>query len=321
MMYSAFQDCNLTVTEKTLGSILRQGVNLIGAGLLDMIKKQSGQTDSSKVLGFVGMLLAARNIKRDHPNALIASVDGKIARLWLKLGLRSGPERCDLLSVRKDPDGAYRITSIEVKTTQDPTLPDEEERIQKAAAQIESTAAVINNAISADGPFGAPRSEMLKEVLVRATANRWSSEEDDSNSRLTWGPWLKEIFVGVPDQPTVRVDGEVIVVKLRSAEQPRQYTLPDRKVPITVKIITESLAEELFGEKLIAAVAPAPKQPSPTKPEKAQVVTGPAPASPPAAALTEAEIEKPSLDSVVEVAAVGSTTDSRDGLAGQSRCK
>jgi len=86
LMYSAFGSCNLTITDEGLGHILRQGVNLVGAGLLDMIKKQSGLPDNAKVLGFVGMLLATRDVRRQNADALVASVDERIARLWLKLG-------------------------------------------------------------------------------------------------------------------------------------------------------------------------------------------------------------------------------------------
>jgi hypothetical protein len=125
LMYAAFASCNLTITDQGLGHVLRQGVNLVGAGLLDIIKKQSGQPDDAKVLGFVGMLLAARDIRRQFPDALVASVDGRIARLWLKLGPPVGGERCDLIAVRRGTDGTYRLTCVEVKTTREATLQDE----------------------------------------------------------------------------------------------------------------------------------------------------------------------------------------------------
>ena len=254
LMYSAFQSCNLTVTTDGLGDILRQGVNLVGAGLLDMIKKQTGQPDNAKVLGFVGMLLAARDVRREHPDALIASVDNKIARLWLKLGVRQSAERCDLLAVRREPDGAFRITAIEVKTTQANVLVDEVALVAQAATQIQGTAAVLANAVAGDGPFGAPRSEMLKEVLVRAAASRWGSETEDTLRRQTWGPWLQKLFDGSEERPAVRIDGEIVIVKLRAAEPPRTTTLANTAIPIAVRTITEPLAETLIAAEL-ASVA------------------------------------------------------------------
>lgn len=275
LMYSAFQSCNLTVTTDGLGDILRQGVNLVGAGLLDMIKKQSGQPDNAKVLGFVGMLLAARDVRRAHPDALIASVDNKIARLWLKLGVKPSSERCDLLAVRRDPDGGFRITAIEVKTTQANVLVEEAALIAQAAVQIQSTAAVLANAVAGDGPFGAPRSEMLKEVLVRAASGRWGSEDEDTARRQTWGPWLQKLFDGSDERPPVRIDGEVVIVKLRAAEPPRSSLLANTTIPIVVRTITEPLAEQLIAAERASPSSPGgsaasdqPSGPMPPQPRR-----------------------------------------------------
>ena len=105
LMHAAFSNCNLTITDDGLGRVLRQGVNLVGAGLLDMIKKQSGLPDNASVLGFVGMLLAARQVRSEDADALVTSVDDRIARLWLKLGRAGGAKRCDLIAVRRAGDG------------------------------------------------------------------------------------------------------------------------------------------------------------------------------------------------------------------------
>lgn len=260
LMYSAFGSCNLTITDEGLGHVLRQGVNLVGAGLLDMIKKQSGLPDNAKVLGFVGMLLAARDVRRQSADALVASVDGRIARLWLKLGPNSGGERCDLIAVRRASNGSFRITCIEVKTTREATLFDEAALVARAADQIEKTAAVLLNAVSGSGPFAAPRSEMLKEVLVRAASNRWGNDREDVAQRKTWGPWLKDLFGDSPQPPIVQVDGEIVIVKLRATEAPRSTPVGARQIPITVRTITEPLAEELFGKDFVQK---APRQSEP----------------------------------------------------------
>ncbi|MGH6923391.1 MAG: AAA family ATPase, partial [Propylenella sp.] len=251
LMYAAFGSCNLTITDDGLSHVMRQGVNLVGAGLLDMIKKQTGLPDNAKVLGFVGMLLAARHVRRLHPDALVASVDGRIARLWLKLGPATRGERCDLIAVRRDADGLFRVTCIEVKTTREATLLDEAALLVRAADQIERTAGVLLNAVSGSGPFAAPRSEMLKEVLVRAASNRWGSDRDDIAQRKTWGPWLKDLFGDSPQPPIVHVDGEIVIVKLRSTEPPCVTSLGARQIPITVRTITEQLAELLFGKDFV----------------------------------------------------------------------
>ena len=255
LMHAAFSNCNLTITNEGLGQVLRQGVNLIGAGLLDMIKKRSGLPDNASVLGFVGMLLAARKVRSEDSHALVASVDGSIARLWLKLGPAGGGKRCDLIAVRRAEDASFRLTFIEVKTTGEAALPDEAALVGHAADQIEQTAAVLGNAVGGAGPFAAPRSEMLKEVLVRAASNRWGADEDDVAQRKIWGPMLKDLFGDGAESPIVRVDGEIVVVKLRSTERERVTPLGGRKIPISVRTITERTAEELFGNDFVTKAA------------------------------------------------------------------
>ena len=256
LMYAAFSSCNLTITNEGLRDVLRQGVNLVGAGLLEMIKKQSGQPDRASVLGFVGMLLAARHVRSEDPDALVASVDGPIARLWLKLGPAGSGKRCDLIAVRREADDSFRITCIEVKTTGEAKLADENALIEHAADQIERTASVLSSAISDTGPFAAPRSEMLKEVLVRAASNRWGTEENDVAQRKIWGSLLKDLFGGSTKPPVVRVDGEVIVVKLRSTEPANVRPLKGREIRLSVRTITEVLAEELFGNDFASKPSP-----------------------------------------------------------------
>jgi len=256
LMHEAFSSCNLTITNEGLGQVLRQGVNLVGAGLLDMIKKQSGLPDSASVLGFVGMLLAARQVRSEDSNALVASVDGTIARLWLKLGPMSGGKRCDLIAVRQAGDRSFRLTCIEVKTTGGASLSDEDALVSYAADQIEQTAAVLSSAVGGAGPFAAPRSEMLKEVLVRAASNRWGVDEDDVAQRKIWGPLLKDLFSDGPEPPAVRVDGEIVVVKLRSTERERVTPFGGRSIPISVRTITETAAEKLLGTHFVTKVPP-----------------------------------------------------------------
>ena len=109
----AFDRCNLTMSPQALERLLEEGVNLVGAGLLDLIK-HDGAADAGRVLGLAGMLLAARDYRLRHPQSLIVSVDQEIARLWLRLGNR--PERCDLLCLRMGND-RFLVEPLEVKAT------------------------------------------------------------------------------------------------------------------------------------------------------------------------------------------------------------
>ena len=54
----------------------------------------------------------------------------------------------------------------------------------------------------------------------------------------------------------MRVDDEIIIVKLRSTEPARVTPLVGRQIPISVRTITEGAAEELFGNDFVAKVRP-----------------------------------------------------------------
>lgn len=248
VMEVAFQHCNLPVGRRELTEVLRQGAHLVGGGLLDLIRKQSGEADNANVVGFVGMLLAARDARRRHPDSLVASVDSRVARLWLRLGVGAPSSRCDLLALRRTGDGTFVFTAIEVKTTMDADLPDEERRVAGGLCQVTSTASVIRKALEdEDGDvFSMPRLEMLKVVLVRAASVRWSTEEADAAHRRRWGPWLRELFDGRA-RPPVKVEGEVVLVKLRANRLPRRDPLAAGDFAATLSVITEPLARSLLG--------------------------------------------------------------------------
>ena len=171
-----------------------------------------------------------------------------MARLWLRLGIGGPANRCDLLSLRRDEDGTFVFTALEVKTTLDADLPEEEQRVAAGLVQVTSTASVIRRALDDEtgDVFTAPRLEMLKEVLVRAAGVRWSTEEVDVDHRRRWGPWLRDLF-DPAIRPPVRVEGEVVLVKLRANRPPVRRPLPCEDLAVTLSVVTEPLARELLG--------------------------------------------------------------------------
>ena len=241
-----FDNCNLTITSDRIGNVLRQGVNLVGSGLLEMFIGKSGKPDKASFLGFLGMLLAARYVRSEDSDALIASVDVRIARHWLRLGSVESGKRCDLIAIRRCQDGTLRITCIEVKTTGEAFLSKEGDLLKHAADQIEQTAEVIANVFNNKGLFSAPRTEMLKEVLVRAASCRWSTDKNDIEQRKNWGKLLKDLFSDDSKSYSIQVDGEIVLIKLRSTEPSKSIQLSERKFKIAVRTITEKTANELF---------------------------------------------------------------------------
>lgn len=90
-----------------------------------------------------------------------------------------------------------------------------------------------------------------EEVLVRAASNRWGDDADDVAQRKIWGPWLKELSRN-DETPIVRLTARSWSSKLRSTEAPRSSPLSGRPIAITVRSITEPLAEELFGKDFVS---------------------------------------------------------------------
>ena len=311
-MRSAFARCNLSVTSDLLERVLVQGVNLVGAGLLDMIRKADGEADANKVLGFVGMLLAARSMHAANPDTLVASVDGRIARLWLRLGDRSA-SRCDLISVMRNPDGSFDVVCVEVKTTGGSEFTKLAELEAEAAAQIESTASVVHSALFAsdEDVFAPPRLEMLKEVLVRSVSTRWTTEKQDSERRRVWGPWLRSLFDDPAKRPNIRIKGEIILVKLRSNKTETSRSMLGRSLPIEVRTITELLAETLLSDVGTSQTPAGPGTPvnQGTPPDAAS----PVPSSVPPAFKIEVISPLPVSEIEVDVASVETRNSAEPG--------
>lgn len=247
-----FSRCNLTVTTDRMTSLLHQGSRLLGSGLLDIIRKKDGQPDQKKVIGFAGLLMAARDYQYRMPGALVISVDHPLARLWLRSGQRDLRERCDLLVLWRDGEtGAFRLIAAEVKASDGDSLTNEAQRIDHAAQQVRLTLDAVHDALLADNPeratpLSVPRSEMLKQTLVRAAQARMGEPSSDRENRQRWGGWLRDLFVS-ETSPTVELSGEVVTVLLRRAAPGGEATMAstDGRV-ITRRTLSEPDIERLL---------------------------------------------------------------------------
>jgi Holliday junction resolvasome RuvABC ATP-dependent DNA helicase subunit len=239
-----FDRSNLSLSPAHLQRMLVEGVGLIGAGFLDLIRAQDGRPDANRVRGLAGMLLAARDYRQRHPDCLLVAVDSDLARLWLRLGRRIG-ERCDLLAVRHESD-RFVVECIEVKTTEAGDLADDCETIVHARTQIQATleacAAALPDNVAGQEPLSAPRCEMMKEIFVRACQAR-SLHQD---LRAKWCVWLPQLFrqEGEP-LPTV-FRGEVIRVLLGCNEDVCETELSEQPFSITARNLTEGRIQDLI---------------------------------------------------------------------------
>ena len=239
-----FDRSNLSLSNAQLQQLLVEGVGLIGAGFLDLIRPQDGRPDANRVRGLAGMLLAARDYRQRHPDSLLVAVDSDLARLWLRLGRRTGV-RCDLLAVRHEDD-QFVLECVEVKTTEAGDLADDSDEVTHAREQIQATleacAAALPDNISGQDPLSAPRCEMLKEIFVRACQARSLRQE----LRAKWCAWLPQLFrqEGQPLPAVFR--GEVIRVLLGCNGETSETGLSEQPFSITARSLTEGRIQDLI---------------------------------------------------------------------------
>ena len=204
-------DFNLRFSETQLRELLQEGVALLGDGLINLLKAD-GQPDIARIRGFAGMLVAARDYRTRHPDALLVSVDTKLARLWLRLAATDTAERCDLLALRRS-DETLSVEAVEVKTAgRDTGVPQMD--INKATSQLRSTLEAIQSGLDEGeqgeppSPLAAPRQEMLKEVFVSGCQSLTASKKD----RTRWAEWLQILFRQVERTDDIRLCGVVYAV-------------------------------------------------------------------------------------------------------------
>lgn len=239
-----FDHHNLSLSSSQLGQMLKEGVGLIGSGFFDLIRAQDGRPDPNRVRGLAGLLLAARDYRQRYPDCLMVAVDSDLARLWLRLGRRSG-ERCDLLAARFE-EGRFIIECLEVKTTAAGELSEEGSVVAHAGAQIQATleacAAALPDNVSGQDPLSAPRCEMLKEIFVRACQSRAISPD----LRARWCAWLPQLFRQEGDTLPPVFRGEVIRVLLGSNEDVSEVELSSEPFRIVARSLTEGRIQDLI---------------------------------------------------------------------------
>ena len=264
LVRGVFDRSGLSLSSDELQRLLEEGVNLSGAGLLDLIK-EDGLPDRSKVVGLAGALVASRDYRRRHPECLLVSVDNEVARLWLRLG-RSG-DRCDLIGARREGD-TFVVEAIEVKATEDVEAKALTEPVRRAQEQITAVLTAVAAALPDDptgnSPLSAPRCEMLKEVLVRGCQSRALPPE----KRAMWSGWLKELFRQEGNvKPVVKFSGEVICVLPRAAAAPADKALANNQFAITARYLYAKHIEELLRDATRPPEGP-DSPPSPSPPRK-----------------------------------------------------
>jgi Holliday junction resolvasome RuvABC ATP-dependent DNA helicase subunit len=243
LLRPAFDDCNLRFDNEDLASLLEEGAHLVGGGILDLINA-IGAPDTKRVRGFCGMLLAARDYLKRHPNALLVSADSELARLWLRLGRQR--ERCDLFALREE-QGQLFIDCLEVKTNLEGGRPVEGTVIEGAKTQVAGTLLAVADALPDDPahepPLSPPRNEMLKEVFISGCRSRFATGE----FRDLWHGWLSELFSTEVRTPRAKLSGCVVAVELGNNIPITEIVLSDEPHRVVLRRIAEGRLQEMLS--------------------------------------------------------------------------
>lgn len=260
MLRSPLAQFNVSFSIERLQGLLDEGVALLGDGLIDLFRAD-GQPDIALVRGFAGMLVAARDYRARHPDALLVSVDTRLARLWLRL--TNTGQRCDLLAVRDD-DGVLLVEAIEVKTAGTANGVSQTD-IRKAVTQLGATLDAIQSGLAeaeADSPLSAPRQEMLKEVFVSGCQTLTASDAD----RERWVSWLEVLFRQAEGAEEPRLGGVIYAVELSSNSPSRTRMLAEEPYKLALRCLREARIRQLLptpAEEATAGNGPAGEMPPP----------------------------------------------------------
>ena len=271
-----------------VAELLGEGTLLTGGGVLGLLNERARTTDP-QVRGFLGMVIAAREYRQRHPDALLCSVDGELARLWLRLDEERGHDRCDLLALREENAGLV-VECVEVKTrTARDGEKDGREEVPGAQAQMQRTLEALAEALPDDPAretsTGKPKNEMLKEVLVHGAQSSHAPRE----RRLRWNDWLVRLFNDQPTAGRASLRGTVVLVQLRKNRPPETVPLASAPFPIELRTLTEPAIAAIFGEP------PDAGDPPPSADEPPPPPTPSAPLLPHAISTASETIESPPM--------------------------
>ena len=256
---------NLFPKPSTLIRILRRFGHIASSGLISIPRSGTdSQSVENKKKGLLGTLFAAAWYTKDSKDALVASLDGDKARLWLQ-DSRFGNERADLVGMKYIEDtNTLLIQPIEVKTrdeSPDATLSKDESTgktliTKHAADQIASIVGMLRDIFSPDDNtadmFVAARREVLKYQIV----SECFRNVHDSEWQKRWYSILKKAFSHERrDELKIEVSGLLLHIKMNESSGGKliECINPDfDDCPIEYQILTaKEIQQDILGEGTI----------------------------------------------------------------------
>lgn len=243
---------NLQPESNVVADLLRRFSHIAAGGLFSVPPAGSSGRES-KEKGLLGTVLAAAWYMQQHPGALIASLDSRLAQQWLK-SRPHGEERADLVGLWVNGDELV-IEPIEVKTRAEGN----ESRVVKdprtgrrhlegrAVDQLKSmlgTLTPIFGGIDDQPLFTPARREVLKYQLHRECFR----EVHDPDWQKEWYQTLKQAFT-LP-HPSINLNFRGLILHVHLEENSGVKIFEDTTQPIILAEIGAQTIQDLVGVKV-----------------------------------------------------------------------
>ncbi|RZO60485.1 MAG: hypothetical protein EVA89_13130 [Sandaracinaceae bacterium] len=223
LIRDAMRLAGLPPTEERVKTTVRELFELSGEAILALLRPKPNVSlaEPRFAKGVIGTLSAVRWYLRQHPNALIVSLDDPVSRRWI-LGAGPDDRHGDLIAIRS-AEGGPLLEAIEVKTHDDPSsaVTVRKKTIEgKAVTQVDQTLDILRRVLGVGGsPVAAARRDILRDQLYRAVASR----QYQAGERRQFVNVLDELFKTGPSESS----GLIFTVKIDAGGEEQSPAAPE----------------------------------------------------------------------------------------------
>jgi hypothetical protein len=245
---------NLRPNTDVVSALLHRFGHIASGGVMTLLSSGgNAQYREAQQKGYLGTVIAAAWYSKEHTGSLIASLDSKLARQWLK-GRGDNGKRADLIGLRIDNDGSLVIEPIEVKTLAEgsETRVERNEQgqrvlvgqaIEQLRSMLDILAPIFGDQDNDQQPLFTPaRREVLRYQLHRECFREVHEPEWQSK----WYQTLKNAFSLPTPRIVVKLSGIVLNVKFE--ENSGQTIVQDESEPLTLVTLGTQAIQKLVTD-------------------------------------------------------------------------
>lgn len=247
---------NLRPSTEIVSKLLHRFSHIASGGAMTLLSSGgNAQYRDSQQKGYLGTIVAAAWYSNEYTGSLIASLDSKLARQWLKKRNNNG-KRADLIGLRIDNNGSLIIEPIEVKTLAEGSeaRPERNEQgqrvlvgqaVEQLRSMLDILAPIFGDQDNDHEPLFTPaRREVLRYQLHRECFR----EVHESEWQSKWYQILKSAF-SLPN-PKVVVKLRGIVLNVKFEENSGQTIVEDDTEPMTLITLGTQAIQRLITDEV-----------------------------------------------------------------------